>query len=80
MRNSTVSRWGNSLGVRIPREVAAQLKLRAGGRVRVEVKSGSLTVTPIRKKWTEAQLLEGVKPEMVQGEMDWGPPVGKEVW
>jgi antitoxin MazE len=79
-RSSTVSRWGNSLGVRIPLEAAAQLKLRAGERVRVEVRSGSLTVTPIRKKWTEAELLAGITPEMVKGEVDWGGPVGREVW
>jgi len=79
-RNSTVSRWGNSLGLRIPREAAQQLKLRAGERVRVEVKSGSMTVTPMRKKWSEMELLRGVTPELVEGEIDWGPPKGKEVW
>ena len=79
-RNSTISRWGNSLGLRIPQEAAEQLKLRAGGRVRVEVKSGVMTITPLRKKWTETELLKGVNPDIVGGEIDWGGPVGKEIW
>jgi hypothetical protein len=31
-----------------------------------------------RRKWAEAELLNGVEPKMVSGEVDWGPPVGKE--
>ena len=81
-RNSTLSRWGNSLGLRIPQEAADRLKLKAGARVSVELGPDSITIRPVRRgrKWTEAALLKGVTPEMVGGEVDWGPPVGKEVW
>jgi antitoxin component of MazEF toxin-antitoxin module len=33
-----------------------------------------------RRKYTLAQLLAGVTPENVHGEVDFGRPVGKEVW
>lgn len=81
-RDAMVSQWGNSLGLRIPREAADQLNLKAGERVSIEIGSDSLTIRPVRrrKKWTEAELLKGVTPEMVGGEIDWGGPVGKEVW
>jgi antitoxin MazE len=81
-RNSTLSRWGNSLGLRIPREAADRLNLKAGARVSVELRADSITIRPVRKRriWTEADLLKGVAPEMLGGEVDWGPPVGKEVW
>jgi antitoxin MazE len=74
-----VSRWGNSLAFRIPQEIADKLKLTDGGRVIVEERAGSFTVRPVRKKWTEEELLNGVTPEIVGGEVDWGGPVGKEV-
>jgi antitoxin MazE len=83
VRNGRVSRWGNSLGVRIPQHLAAQLKLKAGTQVSFEASADSLTIKPAkppRKKWTEAELLKGVTPEKVPGEVDWGAPVGKEVW
>ncbi len=79
LRSSTVSRWGNSLAFRIPRDIADKLKLAHGERVNVEMTSGSFTVRPVRKAWTEDELLRGVTPDMVGGEIDWGKPVGKEV-
>ena len=33
-----------------------------------------------RRKYTLAQLLDGVTPENVHGEVDFGRPVGKEAW
>lgn len=80
-RHSTVSRWGNSLGLRIPQEAADRLKLKAGVRVSVEVGHDSITIRPVRqrKKWSDAELLKGVSPSMVGGEIDWGGPVGREV-
>jgi len=81
-RHCTLSRWGNSLGVRIPQEAAEQLKLRAGARVSVEVGKDSITIKPLRRtrKWSEADLLKGVTPEAAGGEVDWGAPRGREVW
>jgi len=33
-----------------------------------------------RRKYTLAQLLDGVTPQNVHGEVDFGRPVGKEAW
>lgn len=81
-RNSKVAKWGNSLGFRIPQEAAEQLNLRDGGQVSVEIHADSITIRPVRaarKKWSEADLLKGVTPEITGGEIDWGKPVGKEI-
>ncbi|MGD0389801.1 MAG: AbrB/MazE/SpoVT family DNA-binding domain-containing protein [Tepidisphaeraceae bacterium] len=61
---SKVARWGNSLGVRIPKVGVDQLKLRAGERLNVRVKGGTITIrrAKIRKQWTEQELLKGVTP------------------
>ena len=79
-KTSKVARWGNSLGVRIPREGVEQLGLREGESVKVEVRNGSIIIRPAkqRKKWTEAELLKGITPGM------WGPELirgraGKEI-
>jgi antitoxin MazE len=81
-RKSTVSRWGRSLGLRIPQEAVDQLNLKAGEQVSMELAEDRITIKRSRsgKKWPEAALLKGVKPEMVGGEVDWGGPVGKELW
>lgn len=81
-RNSTLSRWGNSLGLRIPLEAADRLNLKAGAQVSIEVRGDSMTIRPVRprKKWAESELLKGVTPQIVGGAIDRGGPVGKEAW
>ena len=80
-KNGRVARWGNSLGVRIPREAVNRLNLKDGESVKLEIGADSITIRPTRqrKKWTEAELLKGVTPDMIKGEIDWGGPVGKEL-
>ena len=79
-RTGTLSRWGNSLGVRIPREAVERLGLEAGARVTVELGEDSITIRPARarRKWHLRDLLQGVTPSKVGGEFNWGDPVGKE--
>ncbi|HSV16169.1 MAG TPA: AbrB/MazE/SpoVT family DNA-binding domain-containing protein [Tepidisphaeraceae bacterium] len=81
MRRSTLSQWGNSLGLRIPQEAAAQLQLKAGEQVSVEVGQDAIIIRPARRrrrKWALSALLKGVTPVKVGGEFGWGEPVGKE--
>lgn len=62
---SKVARWGNSLGLRIPQEGVDQLKLKEGESVHVRVNGDTIIrrAKP-RKKWTEEELLKGIKPLM----------------
>jgi antitoxin MazE len=79
-KTSKVSRWGNSLGLRIPQEGVDQLGLKDGETVKLQIKGESITIkrTKPRKKWTEAELLEGVTPDMCGPELIKGR-VGKEM-
>jgi antitoxin MazE len=54
-----VSRWGNSLAVRIPAERAAELKLKAGDEVTARVAGPGELV--IERKPTRAELIERIK-------------------
>lgn len=79
LRQTKLSQWGNSLGVRIPREAVEQLQLRAGEQVQMEVGENFITIRTARtrRKWTADQLLKGVKPQRA-GEFPWGASVGRE--
>lgn len=78
-KTSKISRWGNSLGVRIPQEAVEHLQLKEGESVSVEVAAGAITIRRARqrRKWTEAELLKGITPEMLPGE-SWPVRVGRE--
>ena len=76
-----LSRWGNSLAVRIPKHVANAAKLKEGDAVDLEVEGpGAVRLQKPDKKPTLKELLEGIKPENVHGESDWAEPRGNEAW
>jgi antitoxin MazE len=77
----TLHRWGNSVGLRLPKPLLDQLGLKEGSEVDVKVENNRLVIEPSRRRrYTMAELLEGFTPDDWPGEVDWGPPVGKEVW
>jgi antitoxin MazE len=75
-----VNKWGNSLGVRIPLPVANEVGFTVGTLVSMEVMDGKIIISPVQKKYQLDELLDGVTPELIGGEYDWGKPVGREVW
>jgi antitoxin MazE len=77
---AVINKWGNSLGVRIPKAIATKTGFKEGMEVEIEIEGDKITISPIKKKYELDDLLTGVTPELIAGEYDWGEPVGKEVW
>lgn len=78
---ATISRWGNSLALRLPRHVTDEARLEEGASVNIEVEDGSIRLTPTRKKFKLSELIDGhTRAESQSDEIDWGPPEGEEVW
>ena len=73
----TLHRWGNSVGLRVPKPLLEQLGLGEGSTVELRVENGRLIIEPERKRrLTMAELLEGITPDDRPELVDWGPPVG----
>jgi len=75
-----VSKWGNSLGVRIPKAYAEELGLSEGASVEVKLSGRKLVLAPARPEYELEQLVAGITPQNCHGETDWSEPVGKETW
>jgi len=75
----TVQKWGNSLGIRIPKAIAQNAKLGKGTQVEVSVERGHVVLRPVEVPSLK-ELLSKVKPGSRPQLVDWGKPVGKEVW
>ena len=76
-----VGRWGNSLAIRIPKYVVEALNLNSDDVVECSVESGKLVVEPIHtlpELSLEELLAQAVEPS--GPEVDWGQPMGEEVW
>jgi antitoxin MazE len=77
----TLHRWGNSIGLRLPKPLLEQLGLGEGSKVDLRIEGGHLVIEPQRtRKLTLKDVLAGFTPDDQPGELGWGKPVGKEVW
>jgi antitoxin MazE len=74
-----VARWGNSLGLRIPKHIAERAGLREGARVEVEAEADRIVITRARPRHQLAELLKGMTPEAMRDAFDWGPDRGREI-
>ena len=79
-----VSAWGGSIGIRIPKSIVTQLGISDKSIVSLTVLNGNeLLISPVtgREKKTLAQLFEENPGDyMNEEELDWGVPVGDELW
>ncbi|NLV43029.1 MAG: AbrB/MazE/SpoVT family DNA-binding domain-containing protein [Candidatus Hydrogenedentes bacterium] len=78
-----ILKWGNSQGLRIPRDVIEAAHLKLGDEVELKVEDGAILVIPARRVRGRLKLEELVARIPKSGaseEISWGPPVGKEVW
>jgi antitoxin MazE len=76
-----IQKWGNSLGLRIPKVLAADAHVTEGTSVELNVENGRLVIAPCRKsKCRIEDLVAGITPENLHRESDTGSPVGREVW
>jgi antitoxin MazE len=82
MRNeTTVSKWGNSLAVRIPLAIARQASLGEGDSVALALDGhGGIVLRPTRRKYDLSELVAGITPKNRHRETDWGEPQGGESW
>lgn len=78
-------KWGNSLAVRIPRGVAQEVGLKPDDSLTIEVRKGRIVLVPAKPSsriphYRLEDLMKGAKKRNRHPEVDFGPPVGREVW
>lgn len=73
----TLRKWGNSVGVRLPKPMLEQVGLKEGAEVDVSVEGNRLIIK--HRRVTLAELLARCKPENRPDPVKWGPDVGREI-
>jgi antitoxin MazE len=74
-----IQKWGNSLGLRIPKSFAREASIEAGSTVDIAIEDGGLVVRPLRRpRYTLAELLREVNARNRHEEVSTGEPVGRE--
>lgn len=75
-----VQKWGNSLAIRIPKPMAAQVELVENDEVRVEVHDRAIVILPARTEWHLDELIAGISARNRHRAVDWGDASGSESW
>jgi antitoxin MazE len=82
MSQAIVGRWGKSLAVRIPGEVATAAGIGGGERVEVEARDGDIVIRRAAPRFTVEELFRGKTAQQWRaayaGAYDWGPDIGRE--
>jgi antitoxin MazE len=81
MVTTHIKKWGNSLAVRFPQSLLAQLDLKEDSEVEISIDEGRLILSPFKKsKYTLDELLAKFTSNSLHEEIDFGAPRGKEEW
>ena len=83
MEVATIQKWGNSQGIRIPKHLLDSLQWQQGEKIILNTKNKKLIIeqAPTNSYKNIKELFKGFNPEnYTPCEIDWGTPVGKEVW
>ena len=76
-----IQKWGNSLGLRIPKALAEQAGVGVGSEVEVAFREGELIVRPLRApRCSLDDLLRRVTRGNLHREVETGGPAGREIW
>ena len=75
-----LAKWGNSYAVRIPRAVLEKAQVREGDELEISAQAGAISITPAKQQLTLKDLLAGITAKNLHGEVNWGRPIGREVW
>lgn len=77
---TTIQKWGNSQGIRIPKQLLEDLNLRESDRVEIDRQQDAIIIRKAGKKHkTLEERLAGFKGSYEFSEWDTGSPVGNEV-
>ncbi len=72
-----IKKWGNSLGIRIPKRILDMLNLSEYKKVEIKVVGGNIVILP---KKSLDELLSKIEEKNRHKEIDFGKPQGKELW
>ena len=79
MPKAQLVKWGNSLAVRIPKNVAEEAHMQEGDSIVIEALTEHIELRRAERVPTLEELAAKITPENRHGETAWQPDVGEEI-
>ncbi|MCI8312135.1 MAG: AbrB/MazE/SpoVT family DNA-binding domain-containing protein [Lachnospiraceae bacterium] len=79
---TTIQKWGNSQGIRIPKAFLEALEMMENDLVELSRVDDNIVIRKVKEKkeLTLEDIFKDYDGESAAEEFDWGASVGKEVW
>ena len=79
---TTIQKWGNSQGIRIPKAFLEALGMMENDIVELNRVNDNIVIKKVNKEkeLTLDDIFKDYDGKSVAEEFDWGTPIGKEVW
>ena len=76
---TTIQKWGNSQGIRLPKAILEMANLNENDTVELKVENGKVIISPVKEHRTLKERIAEYEGDYRPHEWDTGPSVGKEV-
>jgi antitoxin MazE len=78
---TTVQKWGNSLGIRIPKAIIEAIGAREGRELRITTQQHKMVIELVQTETIDIEkLIKKITLQNAHAEIQWGAAVGDEVW
>lgn len=77
---TTIQKWGNSQGIRIPKFLLETVQWDENEQIELSTIGNKIIIEKATPRKSIKELFNGYNEEYIPVEVDWGEPVGKEIW
>ncbi len=77
---TTIQKWGNSQGVRIPKILLDAVQWGENEEIVIQAVDDKLILTKAKGRKTIQELFDGFSGTYDACDIDWGEPIGEEIW
>jgi len=76
-----IQKWGNDLGVSIPLMIVNEMSLSEGRYVKIQDYENKIIIEPLKSEaYNLNDMLCEITENNIHHSIDWGTPVGNEIW
>jgi len=77
---ATIQKWGNSLAIRIPKNITKDTRVSEGSNIDIMVENGNIVLSPRKKEYSLKELLKNITIKNIHSEIFTGNQIGGEIW
>lgn len=75
-----LQKWGNSQGIRLPKMMLDQLNITENDELELKTEGNKIIIEKANSRKNIIEIFDGFAGDYYNLEMDWGEPIGEEIW